>query len=404
MSKVFITAAKRTAVGSFMGTLKNVPAADLGAAVIKQVLLDSKVDGAQLDEVIMGNVLSAGAGQGVARQASIKAGVPVEVPAYGVNMVCGSGMKSVMNAYASINAGLSKVIVAGGTESMSNAPYLVPASTRSGVKMGNMTMVDHMINDGLWDSFNNYHMGITAENIAAKHDISREAQDEFAYGSQRKAIEAQDAGLFDAEIVPVEVKMRKETVVFDKDEYLNRKTTPEILTKLRTAFKKDGTVTAGNASGLNDSASAVLVASEEFVKENNIDPLVEIVGVGQGGVDPSVMGLGPVPAIRAALKNADMTLDQIDVLELNEAFAAQSLGVVTELVEEHGVDRDELIAKTNIHGGAISIGHPIGASGNRIMVTLINIMKQNNYKYGLASLCIGGGMGTCVILKNVDAE
>lgn len=404
MSKVFITAAKRTAVGSFMGTLKNVPAADLGAAVIKQVLLDSKVDGAQLDEVIMGNVLSAGAGQGVARQASIKAGVPVEVPAYGVNMVCGSGMKSVMNAYASINAGLSKAIVAGGTESMSNAPYLVPASTRSGVKMGNMNMVDHMINDGLWDSFNNYHMGITAENIADKHNISREAQDEFAYGSQRKAIEAQDAGLFDAEIVPVEVKMRKETVVFDKDEYLNRKTTPEILTKLRTAFKKDGTVTAGNASGLNDSASAVLVASEAFVKENNLDPMVEIVGVGQGGVDPSVMGLGPVPAIRAALKNADMTLDQIDVLELNEAFAAQSLGVVTELVEEHGVDREELIAKTNIHGGAISIGHPIGASGNRIMVTLINIMKQNNYKYGLASLCIGGGMGTCVILKNVDAE
>lgn len=404
MSKVFITSAKRTPVGSFQGTLKSVTAGELGAVVIKEVLADSKVDGAKVDEVIMGNVLSAGVGQGVARQASLKGGVPIEVPAHSLNMVCGSGMKSVMNAYANINAGLADLIVAGGTESMSNTPYLVPASTRSGVKMGNMQLVDHMINDGLWDAFNNYHMGITAENIAEKHGITRDEQDDFAFASQQKAIKAQDAGLFEDEIVPVEVKTRRETITFDKDEYINRKTTREVLAKLRPAFKKDGTVTAGNSSGINDSASAVLVASEEFVKENNLETLVEVVGVGQGGVDPSVMGLGPVPAIRAALKNADLKLEDIDVLELNEAFAAQSLGVVIELSEEHGVSKEDILAKTNVNGGAISIGHPVGASGNRIIVTLIHIMKKNNLKYGLASLCIGGGMGTCVILKNVDAE
>ena len=350
----------------------------------------------------MGNVLSAGLGQNVARQSSLNAGVPKEVPAYGVNMVCGSGMKAVMNAYQGIKAGMSNIVIAGGTENMSLAPYLVSGNNRSGVKMGNQTMVDHMINDGLWDAFNDYHMGITAENIAAKHNISREEQDEFAASSQQKAVEAIKEGRFDGELVPVVIKTRKGEVVFDTDEYPKEGATPEGIAKLRPAFKKDGSVTAANASGLNDSASACLVVSEEALAENNLTALVEVVGVGQGGVDPSVMGLGPVPAIRAALKNANMELKDIEVLELNEAFAAQSLGVVTELAEEHGVSKEDLIAKTNLNGGAIAIGHPIGASGNRIIVTLINIMKKKGYKYGLASLCIGGGMGTAVILKNLD--
>lgn len=404
MSKVFIAAAKRTPIADFQGSLKTVKPGELGAEVIKNILEETKVDPAKIDEVILGNVLSAGHGQNVARQASLWGGVPQEVPAYGLNMVCGSGMKSVMNAYQGVKSGLSNLVIAGGTESMSQAPYLVSGNNRGGVKMGNQQMVDHMVNDGLWDVYNNYHMGITAENIADKHNISREEQDEFAANSQRKAVEALNENRFDGEVVPVTVKTRRGEVVFDKDEYPKEGTTSETLAKLRAAFKKDGSVTAGNASGLNDSASAVLVASEEALEEHGLKPLVEIVAVGQGGVDPKVMGLGPVPAIRQALKNANMELKDIDVLELNEAFAAQSLGVVTELAEEHGVSKEEILEKTNLNGGAIALGHPIGASGNRIMVTLINIMKKKGYKYGLASLCIGGGMGTAVILKNVDVE
>lgn len=402
MSRVFVTSAKRTPIASFQGALKTVKPGDLGSIVIKNIIEESKLDSSKLDEVIMGNVLSAGQGQNVARQCSLGAGVPAEVPAYGINMVCGSGMKSVINAYQSILAGSNNMVIAGGTESMSQAPYLVSGNNRGGVKMGNQVMVDHMITDGLWDVYNDYHMGITAENIAAKHNITREQQDEFSANSQQKAVAAIKEGRFDGEIVPVTIKTRKGEVVFDTDEYPKEGTTAEGIAKLRPAFKKDGTVTAANASGLNDSASACLVVSEEAMKENNLTPLVEIVGIGQGGVDPSVMGLGPVPAIRQALKNANLELKDIDVLELNEAFAAQSLGVVTELAEEHGVDFDEILAKTNLNGGAIALGHPIGASGNRIIVTLINIMKKKGYKYGLASLCIGGGMGTAVIFKNVD--
>lgn len=402
MNKVFITAAKRTPIGEFQKTLKTVRPGELGAIVIKNIIEESKLDASKLDEVVMGNVLSAGQGQNVARQCSLGAGVPVEVPAYGINMVCGSGMKAVINAYQSILAGSNNLVIAGGTETMSLAPYLIPASNRSGVKMGNQTVVDHMINDGLWDAYNDYHMGITAENIAAKHNITREEQDAFAVDSQRKAVAAIEENKFDGEIVPVTIKTRKGEVVFDKDEYPKAGTNIETLAKLRPAFKKDGTVTAANASGLNDSASAVLVASEAAVEENGLKPLVEVVAVGQGGVDPSVMGLGPVPAIRQALKNANLELKDMDVIELNEAFAAQSLGVVAELSEEHGISKEDILAKTNLNGGAIALGHPIGASGNRIIVTLINLMKKNNYKYGLASLCIGGGMGTAVILKNVD--
>lgn len=402
MSKVFIAAAKRTPIANFQGTLKSVKPGDLGALVIKNIIEETGLDAAKLDEVIMGNVLSAGQGQNVARQCSILAGVPVEVPAYGINMVCGSGMKAVLNAYQSILAGSNNLVIAGGSESMSQAPYLVSANNRAGVKMGNQSLVDHMINDGLWDAYNDYHMGITAENIAAKHNITREEQDQFAVTSQNRAVEAIKEGKFDGEIVPVTVKMRKKEVVFDTDEYPKEGSTLETLGKLRPAFKKDGTVTAANASGLNDSASACLVASEEAVEANGLKPLVEIIGIGQGGVDPSVMGLGPVPAIRQALKNSGLELKDIDVLELNEAFAAQSLGVVTELSEEHGVSKEEILSKTNVNGGAIALGHPIGASGNRIIVTLVNIMKKRGLKYGIASLCIGGGMGTAVVLKNVD--
>ena len=404
MSKVFITSAKRTPIGSFSGSLKTLTPGELGAVVIKNIIEESKIDPLKLDEVVLGNVLSAGQGQNVARQASLKGGVPTDIPAYGINMVCGSGMKAVMNAYTGVVSGLNNLVIAGGTETMSQAPYLLSSKNRDGVKMGNQQLVDHMINDGLWDAYNDYHMGITAENIAEKHNITREEQDAFAALSQKNATAAIAEGRFKDEIVPVTIKTRKGEVVFDTDEYPKASTTEETLAKLRSAFKKDGTVTAGNASGINDSASAVLVASEEAVKENGLTPLVEIVSIGQGGVDPKVMGLGPVPAIRNALKAANLELKDIEVLELNEAFAAQSLGVVRELSEEHGLSEDEIKSKTNLNGGAIAIGHPIGASGNRIIVTLIHIMKKNNYKYGLASLCIGGGMGTAVILKNTDCE
>ncbi|MDD2411306.1 MAG: acetyl-CoA C-acetyltransferase [Bacteroidales bacterium] len=401
MSKIFIVAAKRTAVGKFSGSLATTSAADLGAIVIKQILEETKIDPAIIDEVSVGNVLSAGQKQGVARQAAIKAGIPVEVPAYGVNMICGSGMKTINNAYTAIKAGEANVILAGGTESMSGAAFLLPAAIRNGVKMGDMKVIDCMILDGLTDAFSDLHMGITAENIAEKYNISREEQDAFAYRSQQYAAKAIDAGRFKDEIVPVEIVTRKETIIFDTDEFVNRSSNLEKLAKLRPAFKKDGTVTAGNASGINDGAAFVLVASEEAVAKYNLTPLVEIVAVGQGGVDPSIMGMGPVPAIANVLKKANMKLQDMNVLELNEAFAAQSLGVMTQLSADHGVTKEWFEEVCNKNGGAIAIGHPIGASGNRITVSLIYEMKRSNAKFGLASLCIGGGMGTAVILKNI---
>lgn len=397
--KIYIVAAKRTAIGKFLGSTLHIPVADMAAIVIKEVLKDSKVDPKDVDEVIMGNVLSAGQGQGVSRQASIKAGIPQEVPAYGINMICGSGMKAVLNAVAEIKAGFADIIVAGGAESMSTAGYVLPGGVRDGHRMGNVTVIDHMVHDGLTDAFEGYHMGVTAENIAEKYGITREEQDEFALESQRRAIDAVDNGRFKEEIVPVEYKVKKEVKVFDTDEFPNRTTSAEKLAKLRPAFKSDGTVTAGNASGINDGASFVIVASEKAVKEHNLTPLCEIIGIGQGGVDPALMGLGPVPAIRKALKSADLKLSDMDVIELNEAFAAQSLGVIRDLIEEHGVTREWIDEHTNPNGGAIALGHPIGASGNRIIVTLVHEMKAMDAEYGLASLCIGGGMGTAVILK-----
>lgn len=401
MKKVFIVAAKRTAVGSFLGSLKNVHPADLGAALVKDVLASTKLKGTEIDEVIIGNILSAGLGQGVARQVALKGGIDQSVPAYSLNMLCGSGMKAVLNAYTSIGAGVNHLVLAGGVESMSRAPLLLNESVRGGMKMGDLVARDHMILDALTDAFNNVHMGITAENIAEKYNISREEQDAFALDSQHKAIKAVDAGRFDDEVLPLTVRVGREEVVFARDEYPNRTTNLEKLARLRPAFKKDGSVTAGNSSGINDGASLLLLASEEAVAKYNLTPLAEVVSVGQAGVDPLYMGLGPVPAIRKALKNAKLTLQDMDLIELNEAFASQSLGVLKELSAEHNESVESILKRTNVNGGAIALGHAVGNSGSRIIVTLIYEMAKQNAKLGLASLCIGGGMGTAVVLKRV---
>lgn len=397
--KVFIVGAKRSPIGSFLGALKDVHPQDMGSQVLKTLLEETKVPVDKIDEVIVGNILSAGLGQGIARQISVKAGIPEAVPAYSLNMLCGSGMKAILNAFMGIQSGLSEIVVAGGVESMSFAPYLVSGKVRSGNKMGNMEMVDHMVYDALTDAFGNMHMGITAENIANKHNLSREEQDKFAYESQVKAIKAVDSGKFKDEIVPIVIKTRKGDIVFDTDEYPNRTTTPEILAKLRPAFVKDGTVTAGNASGINDAASFTIIASEEAVKKYNLPVLAEIIGIGQAGVDPNYMGLGPVPAIGNLVKNYNLKLKDMELIELNEAFAAQSLGVVSELAEEHNMTKEEILSITNVNGGAIALGHPVGASGNRIVVTLLHEMIKQDKHLGLASLCIGGGMGTAVVIK-----
>lgn len=399
MKKTFIVGAKRTATGSFLGTLKNTSPIEMGSKVVSALLEETDIEAKNVDELICGNILSANLGQGIARQIAVNAGIPQEVCSYSINMLCGSGLKAVLNAVNSIQTGCADIIVAGGAESMSGAPMLLPNSVRSGVKMGNITIIDHMLKDALTDAFSGVHMGVTAENIAKKYDISREEQDQFAYESQQKAIKAVDQGRFCDEIVPINVKIRRETIEFAKDEYPNRNTNPEKLRKLRAVFKKDGTVTAGNASGINDGASFVVVASEEAVKKYHLKPMAEIVGMGQGGVDPQYMGMGPVPAIRDAFINGNMSLKDIDLIELNEAFAAQSLGVIHELVQEYGVEREDIIQKINVNGGAIALGHPVGASGNRILVTLLHEMKKRKSEYGLASLCIGGGMGVALIVK-----
>lgn len=401
MKKAYIVSAKRSAIGSFLGSLASVSASDMGASVVTKLIEEAKVDPKNIDELICGNVLSAGLGQNIARQVSLKAGIPETVCSHSLNMVCGSGLRAVMEAVMSIQAGFNNIVIAGGVESMSQAPYLIPANARTGNKMGDFKCTDHMIYDALTDALHGIHMGVTAENIATKYAISREMQDEFSYASQQKAIKAIDSGRFKDEIVPIEVKQRKEIITFDTDEHPNRKSTIEKLATLRPAFVKDGTVTAGNASGINDGASFVCVASEEAVQKYNLPVMAEIVGIGQGGVDPLTMGLGPTPAIKQALEIAGMKLQDIELVELNEAFAAQSLGVIHELQAAHGIDRKAFIDITNVNGGAIALGHPVGASGNRILVSLIHEMKKRNAKNGLASLCIGGGQGTAVILKNV---
>lgn len=402
MTKVFIVGAKRTAMGSFLGSLSSVPAARLGAAAIASALEQAKVNPALLDEVIVGNVLGANQGMGPGRQAAIYAGIPETVPAYTVNMICGSGMKTIMEAASHIKAGDAGLAVAAGMECMSQAPFALPGSSRSGHKMGPQSLTDTMVVDGLTDVFNNYHMGITAENLAEKFDISRKEQDAFALKSQQRAYAAVQEGLFDDEITPVEVKSRKQTLIFKRDEFPRADASMEGLAKLKPAFKPEGTVTAGNASGINDGGVAFVLASEDAVKAHNLTPLAELVSYGQGGVDPAIMGYGPVPAIAQALSRADMKLESMQRLELNEAFAAQSLAVMKGLSKDHDVPMSWFEDKTNVTGGAIALGHPLGASGGRITTTLLYGMLRDGLDYGLASLCIGGGMGTAVILRRAS--
>lgn len=399
MKKVFVLGAKRTPIGSFLGSLSKLHPKVYAAEVIKTLIQETKIEINDINEVIVGNVLPAGLGHGLARQISITAGIPIHVPAYGVNMVCGSGMKSVMTAFTQIASGSSDLIIAGGAESMSKAPYLIDASARHGVKTGGPSMRDHLLVDGLMDAFNDNHMGITAENIAEKYQISRDAQDDFAWASQVKAIEAVDKGRFDDEVVPITIPSKKGTLLFNKDEYPNRTSSREKLATLRPAFKEGGSVTAGNSSGINDGASFLVLASEEYVLKHHLTPLMEIIGIGQGALDPNYMGLGPTPAIKKALAFAKYDLKDIDIMELNEAFAAQALGVIHELSETFNIPEKTLLEKTNVNGGAIALGHPLGASGNRIIVTLIHEMIKQNKSLGLASLCIGGGMGTAVIVR-----
>ncbi len=389
-NKVVIAGACRTAIGTMGGTLSTTPAAKLGSIVIKEALKRANVPADQVDQVYMGCVIQAGLGQNVARQASIQAGLPIEVPAVTVNVVCGSGLNCVNMAAQMIKAGDADIVVAGGMENMSMAPYAV-MNGRYGYRMNNGTLVDTMVNDALWDAFNQYHMGITAENIAEQWNLSREELDEFAANSQQKAVAAQEAGAFDDEIVPVEVKKKKETIIFNKDEGPRPGTTAEGIARLRPAFKPDGVVTAGNASGINDGAAAVVVMSEEKAKELGVTPMATWVAGALGGVDPSIMGIGPVAATKKVLAKTGMSVDEFDIIEANEAFASQSIAVGKEL----GFDLNKL----NPNGGAIALGHPVGASGCRILVTLLHEMQKADAKKGLATLCIGGGMGCATIVE-----
>ena len=392
MREVVIVGAARTAIGKFGGTLKNVPTRTLGAVCIEEALKRAGVEKDQVDEVIMGCVLQGGLGQNVARQMMLDAGLPVEVPCFTINKVCGSGLRAVELAAQIIKAGDADIIVAGGAENMSSTGYTVPAA-RWGARMFDAQMKDMMVNDGLWDVFNNYHMGMTAENVAEQWGLTREELDEFSVISQQRAEKAVDSGVFDEEIVPVTIPQRKgDPIVFDKDEHLTRGSTMEKVAKLKPAFKKDGgVVTAANASGINDSGAAVVVMSKEKADELGIKPMAAIKAYASGGVDPSIMGVGPVPASRKALEKAGLTIEDMDLVEANEAFAAQSLAVRKDL----GLDPE----KTNVNGGAIALGHPIGASGCRILITLLYEMQRRGSHYGLATLCIGGGMGTSVIVE-----
>jgi acetyl-CoA C-acetyltransferase len=390
MEDVVIVAAGRTPVGKFGGTLAKIPAAELGAHVIKQLLAKTGIDPAVVSEVIMGQVLTAGVGQNPARQALIKAGIPDTVPAFTLNMVCGSGLRATHLAAQAIKCGDAQVVVAGGQENMSLAPHALPGS-RDGFRMGDAKLVDTMIVDGLWDVYNQYHMGVTAENVARKYDISRAQQDEFALQSQLKAEAAQKAGKFKDEIIPVEISSKKGTITFDTDEYVKQGSTMEGLTSLRPAFNKEGTVTAGNASGINDGAAAVIMMSGSKAKALGLTPLARVKAYASAGLDPSIMGMGPVSASRRCLELAGWSHQDVDLMEINEAFAAQACAVNKEM----GWDT----SKINVNGGAIAIGHPIGASGARVLVTLLHEMVRRDAKRGLASLCIGGGMGVALAVE-----
>ena len=391
MRDVVIASAARTPIGSFGGTLKSTTAVTLGVTAVKEAIKRAGIKPEMIDEVVLGNVLQAGLGQNVARQVSLNAGIPKEVPAMTINKVCGSGLRTVGLAAQMIKAGDAEIVVAGGMESMSNAPYVLPAA-RWGARMNDGKMVDVMIKDGLWDAFNGYHMGITAENVAEQWGLTREELDQFSLASQQKAEAAIKAGKFKDEIVPVVIPQKKgDPIVFDTDEYPKFGATIEKMAKLKPAFKPDGMVTAANASGINDSAAALVVMSADKAKELGITPLCTIKSYASAGVDPSIMGTGPIPACRKALEKAGLTMDDMDLVEANEAFAAQSVAVGKDL----GIDPEKL----NVNGGAIALGHPIGASGARILITLIYEMIKRDSKYGLATLCIGGGMGTTLIVE-----
>ncbi|MDA9677703.1 acetyl-CoA C-acetyltransferase [Pelagibacteraceae bacterium] len=389
MTDVFITAANRTGVGSFSGSLSSLQAHDLGKIVIEDTLKKSSVQPDEVDEVILGQVLTAGTGQNPARQASVNAGIAKETPAWIVNQVCGSGLRTVALGFQAIKNQDANIIIAGGQESMSQSPHCM--HLRSGTKMGDSKMIDTMIKDGLWDAFNGYHMGTTAENVAEKFQITREQQDEFAYNSQLKASKAKAAGLFKDEITPVEIVSRKETTIFDQDEYIKDNVQLEKLASLRPAFSKEGSVTAANASGINDGAAALTLMSDKELTKRNIEPMAKIVSWASVGVDPSIMGTGPIPSVRKALDKAGWSINDLDLIESNEAFAAQGCAVNKDL----GWDT----SKVNVNGGAIAIGHPIGASGARILVTLLHQMKRQDAKKGLATLCIGGGMGIALCVE-----
>lgn len=391
MRDVVIVSAVRTPIGSFGGGLSSLSAVDLGVITAKEAIKRAKINPEEINEVLIGNVLGYGLGQNIARQISVKSGIPVEVPSMTLNKLCGSGLRAITLAVQEIMLGDAEVILCGGTESMSNAPYIVP-SARFGQRMGNGKLIDTMIEDGLTDAFNKYHMGITAENIAEKWNISREEQDEFAANSQRKAIEAQNLGRFDEEIVKIEIPKKKgENIIFYKDEYIKENVTLEKLSKLKAAFKKDGTVTPGNSSGINDGAAMLIVMSKDKADALGLKSLATVKGYASAGVDPEIMGYGPVPSTRNALKKAKWTVKDLDLVEANEAFAAQSISVIKDL----DLDLD----KVNVNGGAIALGHPIGCSGARIVVTLLHEMKRRDAKKGLATLCIGGGMGTSILIE-----
>ena len=393
MKKIVLAGACRTAIGTMGGALSTVPAAELGSVVIKEALNRAGIPAEQVDHVYMGCVIQAGLGQNVARQASLKAGLPVTTPAVTVNVVCGSGLNCVNMAAQMIEAGDADIVVAGGMESMSLAPYAMMKG-RYGYRMGNATLVDTMVNDALWDAFNNYHMGITAENVAEQWHLTREMLDEFSANSQQKCEKAMAEGKFKDEIVPVEVKGKKGSVIVDTDEGPRPGTTVETLARLKPAFKKDGIVTAGNSSGINDGAAAIVVMSEEKAKELGVKPMATWIGGALGGVDPSIMGVGPVAAVNKLMKKLDMKVADMDLIEANEAFAAQSLAV------GHDLEFDP--AKLNVNGGAIALGHPVGASGCRILVTLLHEMQKRDSKRGLATLCIGGGMGCATIVEKYE--
>jgi acetyl-CoA C-acetyltransferase len=397
MSKVVICEPLRTAIGTFGGTLKDIPAPDLGAVVVKEILKRTKIDPKEVDDCIMGNVLQAAQGMGPARQVALKAGLDVSVPAVTINRLCASGCQSIVSAAQEIKSGDAELVIAGGIENMDQAPFYLKKA-RYGYRMGmpKEDLFDGMVSDGLWDVFNNYHMGVTAENIAEKYNISREEQDEFAYKSQMKAKEAMESDRFQSEIIPIEIQQRKGTVVFKKDEHPRADTTLEMLSKLRPVFKTNGTVTAGNASGINDGAAAMIVTTEEKAKELGLMIWGTIKSYALSGVDPSIMGMGPVTAMQKALKKAGHTIDDIDLVELNEAFAAQSLGVL----REFPIPSDKL----NVNGGAIALGHPIGATGAILTVKILHELERRNASLGLVSLCVGGGMGIAMVIERESYE